>query len=124
MSKLTKPLDRLPFLLAAIPFLLAGYDAVQLNDWGIATASLVLGTLNLLTAILGSRFPVSVNTAILLLNVLMATTVAYYFYAANTEGLPYFWLIITAGYFLVLIMYRLNIAKAVSQDSAPAESKD
>lgn len=118
MNKFLQPKDRFPFLLGAIPFLLAGFQAIQMNQWAFASANLVLATANLAAALLGQRFSAIVNAAIMLLDIGMAALVTVKFYLNDTRTLPYFWAAITIGYLMVFVLYQSDKKESTPQEPA------
>ena len=118
MNKFLKPKDRFPFLLGAIPFLVAGFQAIQMNQWAFATANLVLASANLAAALLGQRFSAIVNAVIMLLDIGMAALVTVKFYLNDTKSLPYFWAAITVGYLMVFVLYQSEKTESTPQEPA------
>lgn len=103
---------RLPLIIGAIPFLLAGLDALGQGDIFFGVANLLMAAINLAALIFVEKLPVMTNLVLFLLNAVMAFIIAYQYKIAGKIGLPYAW--VFAGIFYIgagIVFYRNMTAK-------------
>lgn len=95
---------KLPLLVGAIPFLLAGLDGFARGKPLFGTLDLMLGLINLIAARFVGRTPTAANIALFLTNAGLAAVMSWNYFEQDKRTLPYAWIVVAAGFLVAAVV--------------------
>ncbi len=98
---------KLPLIIGALPFLMAGLDAFDQGRHLLAAVNLLMTAVNWIAVRFISKAPEKTNAVVHLCNAAVAGFVSYDYFQQGKQWLPYAW-IVAAGVFLgmAVVSYR------------------
>ncbi|MEM7582791.1 MAG: hypothetical protein AAF560_05380 [Acidobacteriota bacterium] len=98
---------KLPLIIGAVPFLMAGLDALDRGSYALAAVNLIMTAANWIAVSFVAKAPEKTNAVLHLCNAFVACFLSYDYFQQGKTGLPYAW-IFTALAFLAgsIVFYR------------------
>lgn len=108
-TKKDKLVLKLPLIIGAFPFLLAGIDSIQQQYIIFGSANLFVAFLNLISLNFVAKHYYPVNIILSICNALLSFFISYNYYLMGKKGLPYAWIIIGIGFIIASIIFFKKI---------------